>query len=121
MAGQNTATEEFTSYLPMYLSSSVSASPMNSNLKSLREWANFLWAAERSAWGEKKRHRLRTHSKKAGSSPWPWNNQLLQQTLNTGLSKDIRRHPILPNLLLISFGNMSHRYLYTRLYERKQV
>lgn len=38
-----------TSYLPMYLSSSVSASPMNSNLKSLREWANFLWAAERSA------------------------------------------------------------------------
>ena len=34
-------------YIPMQRSSSVSASPMNSNLKSLRECANFRWAAER--------------------------------------------------------------------------
>lgn len=35
-------------YAPMQRSSSVSASPINSNLKSLSEWANFRWAAERS-------------------------------------------------------------------------
>lgn len=34
-------------HLPMQRSSSVSASPINSNLKSLSEWANFRWAAER--------------------------------------------------------------------------
>jgi hypothetical protein len=34
-------------HIPMQRSSSVSASPINSNLKSLSEWANFRWAAER--------------------------------------------------------------------------
>lgn len=34
-------------HIPIQRSSSVSASPINSNLKSLREWANFRWAAER--------------------------------------------------------------------------
>lgn len=34
-------------HVPIQRSSSVSASPINSNLKSLREWANFRWAAER--------------------------------------------------------------------------